>query len=68
MQNFEMNHFCNAKYIINIILGTNLLQNFASILIWNMDKRMDNYNKNKNQILIMLIIKFERYNNQCSNK
>ena len=59
-----MNHFCNVKYMMNNILETNLLQNFASILAIKIDKKTNKYNKNKNQGLIILVIKFEGYNSQ----
>ena len=49
--------------MMNNILGTNLLQNFVTILIWKNDREMNKYTKSKNQELITLIIKFEEYNN-----
>ena len=63
-----MNYVCNAKDIVNIILETNLLKKISLILVWKINKRIDNYNKNKNQRLIMLTIKFKEYNNQYSYK
>ena len=36
-----------------------LYQNFIFILTWKINKKMNKYIKNKNQILIILIIKFE---------
>ena len=67
MQNFKMNHLCNFKNMMNSILGTNLFQKISCIL-WKIDRMKDNYYKNKNQKLIILIIKFEGYNNQYSYK
>ena len=34
--------------MVNSTLGINLIQNFATILIWKIDKGMDKYTKNKN--------------------
>ena len=33
-----------------------------------MDRMMNNYNKNKNKILIILITNFKKYNNKYSYK
>ena len=56
-------HFNNIKYMINNILEINLLQFFLCILKCEINERINNYNKNKNKKLIILIINFEIYNN-----
>ena len=54
--------------MMNNILGTNLLQNFTTILVSKIDRGMDKYAKNKNQGLIILIINIGGCNNQYSYK
>ena len=49
--------------MMNSILGINLFQNFAIILVWKINRWMNKYNESKNQGLIMLIMKFEGHNN-----
>ena len=68
MQSFRINHFYNVKYMGSNILEINLFQKFLYILIWKIDSRTNSYNKSNNQCLIMLIIKFEKHNNQHSYK
>ena len=41
-----------------------LPRNLSSILIWKIKKITNDYNKNKNERLIILIIKYEEYNNE----
>ena len=48
---------------MNNIFKINLFQNLSFILSYKIDKRMNNYNKNKNKKLIILIIKFKEYSN-----
>ena len=43
--------------MVNNILGINLFQNFVTILVWKIDRGMDKYTKNKNQGLIILVMK-----------
>ena len=45
--------------MVNNILKINLLQNFVTILVKKIDKKMDKYIKNKNQRLIILVMKFK---------
>ena len=51
---------CYSPYIWHC--KDDLYQNFIFILVWKMNKGMDKYTKNKNQGLIMLVIKFEGCN------
>ena len=44
-------------------IETNWPINFSYVLTLQMKGRANNYNKNKNNGLIILIIKFEEYNN-----
>ena len=62
MKNFKVNLFliCYLSWIW--YCKDDLYQNFTSILAWKMDRRIDNYIKSKNEGLIMLIIKFEKFN------
>ena len=52
----------------NNILEINLLKKISSLLTWKINKKIDNYNKNKNKWLIVLIIKFEEYDSSCPYK
>ena len=54
--------------MMNSISGINLLQNFVIILIWKIDKIINKYNKSKSYGLIILLMKFRRYNSQCLYK
>ena len=48
--------------MVNSTLGTNLIQNFATILVKKFDRRMNKYTKSKNQGLIMLVMKIKGCN------
>ena len=64
MKNFKVNLF--LIYYLSCIWHCkgNSSQNFEYILIWKIDKIIDKYNKNKNNRLTILIIKFQGCNNQ----
>ena len=54
--------------MVNSTLRTNFLQNFTTILVWKIDRGMNNYTKSKNQGLIMLVMKIGECNSQYSYK
>ena len=48
---------------MNSILEINLFQNFVITLVWIIDRMMDKYTKNKNQWMIILVMKIGGCNN-----
>ena len=58
MQNFEVNLFLIYYLLYIWHYKCDLCQNFIFILAWKINRGIDKYVKNKNQGLIILVIKF----------